>query len=85
MEVRGRHEGSTCKQVRIVKGTAQALDGPDPGSKILRIEDENNPAFWLEVYLSYSDIVALSDSPLLPGQETDFLQNFDKRVQEVLK
>jgi len=59
MMVRGRHEGSTCTQVRIEKGTAHAFDGPEPGSRVLRIEDEDNPAFWLEVFLSEYDIIRL--------------------------
>lgn len=59
MIVQGRHEGSTCKQVRIINGTVQAFDGNGPGSRVLRIEDDDNPAFWLEVHLDYMDIVRL--------------------------
>jgi len=68
MMVRGRHEGSTCKQVRIVKGTAQAFDGPEIGSKIIRIEDEDNPAFWVEVYLDHGDVVQMFGFPSLAAE-----------------
>jgi len=59
MLVRGRHEGSTCKQVRIINGTCEAFDGPEEGSRVLRIEDDDNPAFWLEVHLTEIDMLRL--------------------------
>jgi hypothetical protein len=60
MKIQGRHEGSTCTKCRIEKGTVKVHDGPEPGSKILRIEDDDNPAFWIDVFLSELDIVKLA-------------------------
>lgn len=50
--IQGRHEGSTCRQVRIKRATLEASAGPLPGEVILRVEDEDNPAFWLDILLT---------------------------------
>jgi hypothetical protein len=59
MIVKGRHEGSTCKQVRIINGRVEVHDGPEPGSRVLRIEDDDNPAFWIDVHFDYMDLLNL--------------------------
>ena len=59
MIIKGRHEGETCTHVRITNGTLEANDGPEPGSKVLRIEDKDNPAFWIDVFLSELDLIRL--------------------------
>jgi hypothetical protein len=59
MNIRGRHEGSTCQKVRIENGTLEADDGPEPGSRVLRIEDKDNPAFWIDVLLTEVDLIRL--------------------------
>lgn len=63
MLIKGRHEGSTCKQVRIKSGTLECNDGPEPGGKVLRIEDNDNPAFWIDVFLTEIELIQLLTRP----------------------
>lgn len=74
MRIQGRHEGSTCTQCRIKKGTLEVFEGPEPGSKVLRIEDDDNPAFWIDVFLSEIDLIKL-----LTAQGEIVLENSEKQ------
>ena len=64
LRIQGRHEGSTCKKVRIDDGqtTASYAKGPIPNSVMLRIEDNENPAFWIDVMLTTLQLEILKDA-----------------------
>ena len=42
--------------MKIQKGNAEFFAGPEPGSVIVRIDDDDNPAFWIDLLLTKDDL-----------------------------